>query len=104
MDKQHIVRSFLFIFLLLPVSFTVYAQQYWMEQGGGVSIDEAADISIDAAGNTYATGYFTGTATFGVSPNPTFTVSSSGTTDIYLAKLNSAGLYQWVVKAGGAGS
>ena len=71
-----------------------------MQQGGGITIDEVADISIDGAGNSYATGYFTGTASFG-----TFNLSlSSGVTDIYLAKLNASGVYQWVVKAGGAGS
>src|SRR3569832_403531 len=93
--------SFSLIFFLAVIC---HAQQYWMEQGGGVTIDEAADISIDGAGNIYATGYFTGTAIFGASPNPNFTLTSSGTTDIYLAKLNTAGLYQWVVKAGGTSS
>jgi gliding motility-associated-like protein len=96
MQRQRIT-FLVFIFLLL----TAYcnAQSYWMEQGGGITIDEAADVSVDAAGNTYATGYFTANAAFG-----TNNLSSSGTTDIYLAKIDVTGQYVWVVKAGGAGS
>ena len=101
MQKQRTVSV---LFCLLFLSATSVAQRYWMQQGGGVTIDEAADISIDSAGNIYATGYFTSLANFGVTPYPVFSLSSYGTTDIYLAKLDTSGLYQWVIKAGGAGS
>ena len=74
------------------------AQHDWMQQCGGITIDEGADVSVDAAGNTYATGYFTGAAGFG-----TFTLTSGGLTDIYLVKQNPGGLFQWAVKAGGIG-
>lgn len=70
-----------------------------MQRGGGVTPDEAYDISIDANGNTYTTGYFTSSATFG-----TTTLNSSGVTDIFITKLNNLGVYQWAVKAGGTGS
>src|SRR5437773_6918826 len=59
-------------------------------------------MAVDAAGNTYLTGSFDGTATFG-STN----ISSSGginRPDIFVAKYNSAGLLQWVRKAGGTGT
>jgi gliding motility-associated-like protein len=96
--QKSIAATLLYSFLFL-LALPCLAQQFWMQQGGGITIDEGADVSIDGAGNTYATGYFTGTCTFG-----TINVTSSGTTDIYLAKVSPTGLYLWVVKAGGAGS
>src|ERR1035437_8652263 len=73
--------------------------QYWMQKGGSSTIDEAEGISVDDSGNTYTTGYFTGTANFG-----TFAVTAMGISDIYVAKTNSNGVYKWVVKAGDGGS
>ncbi|MBA3706541.1 MAG: hypothetical protein H0W84_11785, partial [Bacteroidetes bacterium] len=70
-----------------------------MQRSGGMTPDEGADISIDANGNTYTTGYFTGLATFG-----TTTLNSSGVTDIFITKLDNFGLFQWAIKAGGASS
>lgn len=76
-----------------------HAQTYWMNHAGGPTIDEGMDISLDGAGNSYVTGYFTTLADFG-----TLSVNSSGLDDVFLAKLGTNGLYQWVVKAGGTGS
>lgn len=73
--------------------------QYWMQKGGGATVDEGYDISTDSSGNTYTTGYFTGTASFG-----TTTLTSSGGTDIFVVKTNNLGVFQWAVKAGGTGS
>jgi len=77
----------------------ILAQQYWMQHAICTTIDEGTGVSSDAAGNTYATGYFTTTATFG-----TFALNSAGVEDIYLTKLNNNGVFQWAVKAGGPGS
>lgn len=71
--------------------------QYWMQRGGGTTIDEGMDIASDGANNTYTTGYFTTNATF---DNNT-TVSSAGLDDIFIAKTNSSGNLQWVKRAGG---
>lgn len=95
--RRQVLFSVLFLNVLLFGSSQSHAQ-YWMQKAGGITIDEAADISIDGAGNFYATGYFTSTANFG-----SFPLNSSGVTDIYLVKLNPTGLYQWAVKAGGTG-
>ncbi|MES2593083.1 MAG: PKD domain-containing protein [Bacteroidota bacterium] len=98
------VRKYLYnlsiIFFLFFLSATLAAQNnFWMQRGGGVTPDEAYDISIDANGNTYTTGYFTSSATFG-----TTTLNSSGITDIFITKINNLGVYEWAVKAGGTGS
>jgi len=70
-----------------------------MQKGGSLNVDEAYSVVVDNFGNSYATGYFTGTATFG-----TTSLTSSGSSDIFIAKINSTGVYQWALKAGGTGN
>jgi hypothetical protein len=53
-------------------------------------------ISTDSAGNSSITGYFTGTVSFG-----SFTLTSSGTKDIFVARYDSAGMCVWAKRAGG---
>lgn len=65
---------------------------------GGTGGDFGNDIVVDAGGNVYITGYFSGTATFG-----TTTKTSAGANDFFVAKYNPAGLLQWVQTAGGTG-
>ncbi len=71
--------------------------QYWMQQAGGLTVDEGYDIAIDGSGNTYTTGYFSGSATFGGT-----TLASNGSTDIFIVKTNNQGIIQWAKKAGGS--
>jgi Beta-propeller repeat len=73
----------------------------WAVSAGAVSSgehldDSASDISTDSAGNSYITGRFHNTATFGST-----TLTSKGLDDIFVAKLDSAGKFVWVVSAGG---
>ncbi|RLD65107.1 MAG: hypothetical protein DRI84_07505, partial [Bacteroidetes bacterium] len=65
--------------------------------GSSGDYDEAFDVAIDAAGNSFVVGYFQGTATF----SPGVTLTSSGMSDVYIMKHNSAGVFQWVKKIGG---
>jgi len=71
----------------------------WVEQAGGSGDDEGKGISIDANGNSYVTGNFQETATFG-----TFTLISNGSDDIFAAELNTDRNWQWAKQAGGIGS
>src|SRR5690606_26553828 len=66
---------------------------------GGTSNDRLWDSATDAAGNTYVVGEFTGTANFGSKK-----LTSSGGTDVFVAKLNSSGTVQWATRAGGTGN
>lgn len=79
---------------VLPVSVVVP----WAAGSGGPGSDVGNAIAVDAAGNSYVAGYFTGTATFG-----TNTLVSAGNTDIFIAKHNAAGQLLWVRRAGGPG-
>ena len=89
-----IIRIFIFLYPVL-----LFGQgHYWLQEAGSTAYDEGYDISADASGNTYTTGYFSGTVNFG-----SIQLTSSGVTDIFIAKVNSQGVYQWAVKAGGVG-
>ncbi len=68
----------------------------WATKAGGTSGDYGHAISIDDSGNSYVTGYFYGTTTFGPYP-----LTSSGSCDIFVAKIDAQGNWQWVIQAGG---
>ncbi|MDD4223392.1 MAG: SBBP repeat-containing protein [Candidatus Cloacimonetes bacterium] len=68
----------------------------WAVKAGGTGNDLGSDIAVDNVGNIYVTGSFMGTSSFG-----TYTLTSYGDRDIYVAKLDNAGNWLWVNKAGG---
>ncbi|MDD3632303.1 MAG: SBBP repeat-containing protein [Candidatus Cloacimonetes bacterium] len=94
-------KTLLFVLLLLCTTF-IFAQidvWLWAKKAGGTQDDEGYSIDIDSSGNSYVTGYFYGTASFGST-----TLTSGGSNDIFVAKLDSSGNWLWAKKAGGTGS
>ncbi len=80
--------------------FTTGGAHTWSENfTNNTAGDEGFSIASDAASNVYVTGYYTGTIDFGGGILPQF-----GGSDIYLAKFNSAGTYQWANHYGGTGA
>ncbi|MCK9335562.1 MAG: hypothetical protein M0Q99_09655, partial [Candidatus Cloacimonetes bacterium] len=73
-------------------------QWIWATQAGGTELDHGLGIEVADNGNVFISGSFKTTATFGST-----TLVSSGLRDIFIAKLNGQGIWQWAVKAGGAG-
>jgi len=71
----------------------------WASQSSTGSQPGATGIAIDAAGNVYATGYFWDNLVLGQ-----FTLTSTGNSDLYIAKLNSNGEFLWAKNAGGSGT
>ena len=66
---------------------------------GNLLTDGVRATAVDAAGNTYITGGFSGTVDFDPGPG-TALRSSSGSTDIFVAKYNPAGGLVYAVRAG----
>jgi len=64
--------------------------------GSGIETD-IAGVAVDSSDNIYITGTSSGTNVFGAS------VTSGTTEDIFVVKLNSSGVVQWVYTAGGTG-
>jgi Tfp pilus assembly protein PilZ len=68
----------------------------WVKQAGDSGDDRAFGLAVDPVGNCYVAGYFSFYANF-----DTIDINGFGDADIFLAKYNSAGVVQWVRKAGG---
>jgi len=68
----------------------------WVNTYGGTSADVGEGIAVDSSGNIYITGYFYETVDFGGG-----NVTSAGSADIFVLKLNSSGAYEWVSTFGG---
>ncbi|MDP2388493.1 MAG: SBBP repeat-containing protein [Bacteroidota bacterium] len=72
----------------------------WAKQMGSTGVDEGQDIVLDDSANVYSTGYFNNTVDF--DPNGgTFDLTSAGTYDVFISKLDSAGNFVWAKNMGG---
>lgn len=68
----------------------------WATYMGGVFSDYGYGLDNDSQGNTYVTGHFTSSATF-----QSYTLSSYGSSDFFITKLDSSGNVIWVTQEGG---
>lgn len=74
----------------------------WANAIGGIGTDVSVEVASDALNNVFLAGIFDGTVDFdpGLSVN---NVSTIGSTDAFVLKLNSAGNFVWVKNIGGVG-
>ncbi len=73
----------------------------WAKSLGGSSANEEGHgIKVDASNNVYVTGFFAATADFDPGVG-TFNLTSAGSSDIFVSKLNSAGNFVWAKQMGG---
>jgi len=68
---------------------------------GGAGIDWSRSLDFDKWGNIYVTGTFSGSVNFDRSTTGSFTKTSNGGTDVFLAKFDSIGNAIWVKTFGG---
>jgi hypothetical protein len=96
MKTIHVLLS-----LILVFSVTANAQTFeWAKSFGGNNYVKSNSISTDALGNVYTTGYFEGTVDF----DPGIGVellSTQGSDDIFVQKLDDSGNLLWVKSFGG---
>ncbi|MCB0755372.1 MAG: T9SS type A sorting domain-containing protein [Flavobacteriales bacterium] len=72
----------------------------WAYALGGSSIDATVGHTTDLSGNIYSIGYFSGT--LDLNPGPGFlNVSSAGSTDIFIQKMDASGNFIWGKRIGG---
>jgi len=70
----------------------------WAKSAGGSAGDQGNNIYVDTDANSYIiTGEFQGTADFGSNA-----ITSSGGSDVFVAKIDSSGDWEWAKSAGGS--
>jgi hypothetical protein len=86
-------------FDIFIAKFSASGAYLWSRSFGDADDDQyGIDVAVDQAGSVIATGYFAGTVDFGGGP-----LTSTGGSDIYLAKFGSNGEYLWSRRFGDAG-
>jgi hypothetical protein len=70
----------------------------WATSSTGTGSSSGVSLGLDASGNIYFAGEYSGEQSFGGT-----TVNSVGNSDIFIGKLNNAGAFQWLQTAGGNG-
>jgi len=74
------------------VKYSPTSQAIWANNAGGsVKDDRATCIATDSLGNYFVGGYFN-TASFAIGP---YTLTNTGTANLFIAKLDSGGIYKW---------
>ena len=74
----------------------------WAKRAGGLFDEQGNAVAVDSQGNSYVTGYFQDTGTFGPGEANQTQLVTAGSADIFIAKYNSDGMLVWAKKAGGA--
>ncbi len=81
----------------------LWAKQAGSSASGGVGVLEGGrGIAVDGSGDSYVTGLFFESATFGAGEANETTLNSSGREDIFVAKYNRRGKLLWAKQAGGS--
>lgn len=75
----------------------------WARGLGGSNSDHAKGLTVDADENVITTGYFSGSASFQAGSSGPISLSSVGSDDIYVHKMDANGNTLWAKNAGGNG-
>jgi hypothetical protein len=92
------------VILLIVITNSVNSQKFeWARSFGGSSSDQGWSIDVDSHGNTYTTGFFTGTVDFDPGIG-VFNLTAVGSGDGFVQKLDSSGNFIWAKSIGGSSS
>jgi hypothetical protein len=72
----------------------------WAKSFGGTGVDVGQSISVDASGNVYINGYFSGTVDFDPGPGVS-NLTSAGSDDVFVQKMDASGNFLWAKSFGG---
>jgi hypothetical protein len=73
---------------------------HWAKTFGGTGYDAGESLTVDTYGNVYTTGYFYNSADFNPGPG-TSNLTSNGSSDIFVQKMNAIGNLVWAKSFGG---
>ena len=74
----------------------------WATTGGGAGEQRCKALAVDAAGNVFVTGSFDSpTAQFGATTLANARAAGTNTSDVFVAKVTAAGVWEWAAGAGG---
>jgi len=75
----------------------------WARKFSGTSLDQSNEVFVDASGNVFIAGSFSETTDFDPGAG-TVNLTSAGTVDGFIVKLNASGNFLWARQVGGASS
>ncbi len=73
----------------------------WTKQLGGTGAESARDMDIDDAGYVFSAGLYNNTIDFDAGSGIP-SITTIGGSDMFIVKMNSAGVYQWAKSIGGS--
>ncbi|MBK7964293.1 MAG: hypothetical protein IPK10_02550 [Bacteroidetes bacterium] len=100
------MKKILPIFLILAFISDLNAQTpslFWAKQQSGSSGETAKTVVVDALGNSYILGFYSGTMDLDPGPG-VVSVSTVGSSDVYLVKLDPNGNFVWGKSYGSSGT
>lgn len=100
-SKMFVVGAAILMQLLGVLTFaaTVFAQELFWVKSPGTGNAQGFGVAVDASGNSYVTGTYSGTLTF--APGVTLPFAPAGANDIFVAKYDTTGTAMWATRAGG---
>ena len=75
---------------IFVASFTASGKHRWSKAFGGSAADYSKGLNSDKLGNVFATGYFVSSVNYGGG-----TLTSKGTSDMFIVSLSPAGTHRW---------
>lgn len=105
LQKTKLLRAKLVGAVMLGIlTYSAHSTDFeWARRWGGTSTEHGYSIAVDGSGNVYSTGRFTGTVDFDPGAG-TANLTSAGSDDVFVSKLDSNGNFVWARRFGSTGT